>query len=148
MKKQIVLSSTVEETRKKLTEDELFDLFKKKVGLLYPGESFNFMRSNEKFTAKTIETDGLVAIDQPILPFLEEKYDSKSGGTGLGVRSYNAMRLFLAQNSKQDSTIKDFLNFSKSDFLKTRDVGKASYGYMVNEFRRLGIPTDGYPLFS
>lgn len=143
MKKQIVLSSNVEETRKELTEDELFDLFKKKVDLLYPGESFNFMRSNEKFTAKTTDIEILTTSNEPDLEqnlsrFLDENLSSKS--SSIETRAYQCLKSFATSGK----TIKDLLENRDS----IRNYGEKAHNWTRSQFERLGFKVNEYPFFQ
>lgn len=143
MKKQIVLSSSVEETRKELTEDDLYDLFKKKVNLLYPGENFNFFRSNEKFTAKTTDTEILANSSQPNLEqnlsqFLDENLSSKS--SSIETRAYQCLKLFATSGK----TVKDLLENRDS----IKNYGEKAHNWTKSQFEQLGFNVSEYPFFQ
>ncbi len=140
MKKQIVLSSTVEEMRNEMTEDELFGIFKNKVAISHPGENFNFMRSNEHFSAKTIDANIPADLTEPSLEqdlnqFLDENLSSKN--SSIETRAYRCLKCFATSGK----TVKDLLEYRSS----IRNYGEKAHTWTKSQFERLGFKVVDYP---
>ena len=145
MRKQLILSSTVEETRNELTDDDLFDLFKKKVGLLNPGEKFFFQRSNEHFSAKTDGVDISPDLNQSepdlgqnLNEFLNKNL--KSQNSSIETRAYQCLKIF----AEPKTTVKDLLENQGH----IRNYGKKAHDWTRSQFERLGFKVNEYPFFQ
>jgi DNA-directed RNA polymerase alpha subunit len=140
------ITTTREKMLEEVSDEDLFELFKKKVTDQH-GSGFEFCQNKNGFSAKKngLDATHTASLHQNLVDFLKNSFDSSHSKTGLGVRTFNCL---MAAYRSSNLTVGDLLNKSKEDIFKFRLFGEKSYNFLRNELKRLGFKPDEYPLFK